>query len=117
VITGILLAVIDFAIPPLTVLGMFRILGQPAGGSGFYGWWAVAAAFSTASSLVAFGFGAGWPFGASGVLAMVLWWRSRRKGRKRAARSAGAKARARIAAMARNMPTPGRVLRPVPQGA
>jgi len=44
-----------------------------------------------------------------------MWWRKRKK-RKRSLKALGHKARARLAAMARNMPRPGPVLRPVPQG-
>lgn len=47
-----------------------------------------------------------------------MWWQQwRRRRRKRSLRQLGHKARARLAAMARNMPRPGPVLRPVPQGA
>ena len=46
-----------------------------------------------------------------------LWWQFWRRRRKRSLRQFGHKARARLAAMARNMPRPGPVLRPVPQGA
>jgi len=46
-----------------------------------------------------------------------IWWRRRRGGRKRSLRQLGHKARARLAALARNMPRPGPVLRPVPQAA
>lgn len=58
--------------------------------------------------------------GACGVIAAIWarwWWRDRRKRRKRSLKALGHKARARLAAMARNMPRPGPVLRPVPQGA
>jgi hypothetical protein len=48
-----------------------------------------------------------------------FWLASRywRKRRKRSLRALGAKAKARLAAMVKNMPKPGPVLRPVPQGA
>jgi small basic protein len=47
-----------------------------------------------------------------------LWWQSwRRRKKKRSLRALGHKARARLAALARNMPRPGPVLRPAPQGA
>jgi hypothetical protein len=46
-----------------------------------------------------------------------IWWHHGRRRRKRSLRALGNKARARLAAMARNMPRPGPVLRPVPQGA
>jgi hypothetical protein len=54
----------------------------------------------------------------AGVAAMWarLWW-SGRKRKKRSLRALGNKARARLAALARNMPRPGPVLRPAPQGA
>jgi len=53
------------------------------------------------------------------VAAAWLWiWLNRRGGRrKRSLRQLGHKARARLAALARNMPKPGPVLRPAPQGA
>jgi hypothetical protein len=49
----------------------------------------------------------------------LAWWLGRRGGRRRrrSPRALGHKARARLAAMARNMPRPGPVLRPVPQVA
>jgi threonine/homoserine/homoserine lactone efflux protein len=50
-----------------------------------------------------------------------LWWqqwrRRRRRRRKRSLKALGEKMRAVFEAMARNMPRPGPVLRPVPQGA
>lgn len=47
-----------------------------------------------------------------------LWWKGRRgKRRKRSLKALGHKARARLAALAANMPRPGPALRPVPQGA
>jgi len=53
------------------------------------------------------------------VIWWLNWWLDRRGGRrkKRSLRQLGHKARARLAAMARSMPRPGPVLRPVPQGA
>jgi hypothetical protein len=55
---------------------------------------------------------------AAAALAWFSWWLWRRRKRKRKAlRALGHKARARLAAMVRNMPKPGPVLRPVPQGA
>jgi hypothetical protein len=54
-------------------------------------------------------------WGASGLLGLVLWWWSRRKGRRKALRLLGGKARAVLAAMARNMPRLSPRL--VPQGA
>jgi hypothetical protein len=47
-----------------------------------------------------------------------LWWQNRGRRRKRKAlRALGHKIRARLAAMARNMPGPSPARRPVPQGA
>lgn len=54
---------------------------------------------------------------ASALAALAVWLWTRRKDLKRALRALGHKARARLAAMARNMPRPSPVLRPVPQGA
>lgn len=46
------------------------------------------------------------------------WWFGRRgRRKKRSLKALGHKARARLAAMLRNMPRPDPVLRPVPQGA
>jgi hypothetical protein len=51
------------------------------------------------------------------VFAWVVWWVDRHGRRKRRSLKAlGSKARARLASMLRNMPRPGPVLRPVPQG-
>lgn len=54
-------------------------------------------------------------YSASLVIALVLWfiWKHRSKGKK-VARELGAKARARIEKLVRDMPRPGPVLRPVP---
>jgi hypothetical protein len=52
------------------------------------------------------------------VAAAWFWlWRRNRRKRRRSLKALGNKARARLAAMARNMPKPGPVLRPSPQGA
>ncbi len=51
------------------------------------------------------------------IWAWIAWQNWRRRRKKRSLRALGHKARARLAAMARNMPRPGPVLRPVPQGA
>jgi hypothetical protein len=52
--------------------------------------------------------GRDWPdvtsIAASGLLALILWWRSRRKRRRRSLWALGYKAKARLEAMARNMP-------------
>jgi hypothetical protein len=56
---------------------------------------------------------------ANALLAVILWWLSRRK-RKRALRTLGAKSRALVAALARKAreaAKPRPVLRPVPGGA
>jgi small-conductance mechanosensitive channel len=55
--------------------------------------------------------------GVAGYWAWLWWQQWRRRRRKRSLRALGHKARARLAAMARNMPRPGPVLRPAPQGA
>lgn len=51
------------------------------------------------------------------AVAYFWTWRRNRRKRKRSLRALGHKARARLAAMVRNMPKPGPVLRPVPQGS
>jgi hypothetical protein len=55
--------------------------------------------------------------GVAGYWAWLWWQQWRRRRRKRSLRALGHKARARLAALAANMPRPGPVLRPVPQGA
>lgn len=112
---GILAAAFCFAFAPLLVLAMRRMSRRPASDPWFYFQWACTDLGGGLSALVS----GEWPhvagWGASGLLALVLWWWSRRR-RKRSLKALGSKARARLAAMVRNMPKPGPVLRPVPQG-
>lgn len=82
-------------------------------------WNLAAAVFATVVAVVFIFLGArlgGIPLGVVAALRWWLWWHGRggRK-RKRPLRALGHKARARLAAMARNMPKPGPLLRPVPQ--
>jgi membrane associated rhomboid family serine protease len=117
-LTGILIAAGFFAFPPLYVLGLSRLMRLPAKGPWFFVSWACSGACGMAGELLARGSPAhAAALGASALLAMVLWWWSRRKRRKRSLRQLGEKMRAVFAAMARNMPRPGPVLRPAPQGA
>lgn len=96
-------------------LVLFLVLGRKEMAEQAYGRSALAAGLTAASAL-----SVGWWLGcaAFAVLAAVLgvlWWNSRRKGRRKALRLLGGKARAVLAAMARNMPRPSPRL--VPQGA
>lgn len=115
-IVVVLLSATSFATPPLIVLLVLR----PSTRTRFFGHWACAGFGGTVTSSFAAALDKGWlyvaAFGVSGLLGLILWWLSRRK-RKRSLKALGSKARARLAAMVKNMPTPGPVLRPVPQGA
>jgi membrane protein implicated in regulation of membrane protease activity len=90
--------------------------------------WALSAVLSGAvtgfSAVLAllYAFQGDWPQAVLGAgLAVMwawLWWKQRRRRkRRRSLRELGHKMRAVFEAMARNMPRPGPVLRPVPQGA
>jgi hypothetical protein len=111
----ILFAAGCFAFPPLFTRCVLRV---PTRSPQFLVRWAWSGFGGMTTSGIAAVFNGGWPYsaayGASGLLALILWWWSRRK-RKRSLRQLGHKARVRLAAMARNMPKPGPVLRPVPQ--
>jgi len=109
--------VISFAVPPAVASGLQRAQGMQAAGTGFYRQWLSAAAGAGAVAAALRDWPAVASFAVSGMLALILWWLSRRRKRKRAVKALGHKARARLAAMIRNMPKPGPVLRPVPQGA
>lgn len=115
-VTVVFWAAVCFASPPLFVLAGCR----PSTRTRFFALWAWAGGGGTATAgLCAAASGSGWlnvaAWGASGLLGLVLWWHSRRKGRRKALRLLGGKARAVLAAMARNMPRPSPRL--VPQGA
>jgi hypothetical protein len=105
VITSILWAALCFAFPPLFVLAAWR----PSTSTRFFARWAYGGAGGMTTSAIAASFSGGWPdvaaWGASGLLGLILWWWSRRK-RRRSLRQLGGKARARLAAMLRNMPRP-----------
>jgi len=113
--TAIFWVAVCFASPPAFARWIFR--AQP-GTTRFYGEWACAGFCGVpGSALTAHGAGewatvAAW--GVSGLTGLVLWWWSRRK-RKRSLKAIGGKARARLAAMVRNMPRLSPRL--VPQGA
>lgn len=100
----ILLAAGCFAFPPLFVRCVSRL---PARDPRFLMRWARAGFGGTATASIAAVAAGGWlyaaSYGASGLLALILWWWSRHR-RKRSLKALGAKARARLAAMARNMP-------------
>lgn len=114
-ITVIVLVPSCFALPPLFTLMTRRAQGLPVRGPGFFGDWALSAGCAMTGTTI----GGGWPeaasLGASGLLALVLWWHSRRKRRRKAAKLIGDKTRAVLAKMALNMPRPAPRL--VPQGA
>jgi len=97
-----------FAFPPAFARFALR---APAGSTRFFGEWACAGFCGavTGSALAASGAGewvlaAAW--GTSGVAGLVLWWHSRRKGKRKALKAIGGKAKARLAAMLGNMPRP-----------
>lgn len=83
-------------------------------------WNLAAAGICTALALFCALTGA-WTYAAVvGLLAAYRWWLWRngpRKRRRQTLKALGHKARARLAAMARNMPGAGPVVRPVAQGA
>ncbi len=115
--TGYLLAIAGFASPLLWTMAARAVTGQRGGGPRFYlTWWCSGIGWALIAAGLSWQFAQGsW---ASGVLAAILWWVSRwRRKRKRSPRTAGGRALARIKEMVRNMPKPGPVLRPVPQGA
>ena len=105
--------VIVFASGPAWALLLARMPGLPRS---FYLRWAAFDGIGLLWAVIFGDWGNTFPWAASGLLALILWWWSRRK-RKRTLASLGSKARARLAAMIRNMPKPGPVLRPVPQGS
>lgn len=103
--TGIFWAAACFAFAPLFVSGVRRVARLPLKCPWFYFQWTCAALGGFVSALLSgeWTHVAGW--GASALLALVLWWWSRRK-RKRSLKALGHKARARLAAMVKNMPRP-----------
>jgi membrane protein implicated in regulation of membrane protease activity len=105
-----------FGLPPLIALAYGLVFRYRAGSPRYFMTWMWSAAGGFIGGAVS---GIGWfacaCSAASAVLAFILWWWSRRK-RKRSPKALGHKARARLAAMIRNMPKPGPALRPVPQG-
>jgi peptidoglycan/LPS O-acetylase OafA/YrhL len=121
VIGVILAAAADFTIPPLCALATGCLSRPRRTRQQFLLTWASFGAVDAALTAAAIPPGRYWlypaSFGASALLALVLWWLSRRKGKRKALKALGNKARARLAAMARNMPRPSPVRRPVPQGA
>ena len=93
--------------------------GRSARDPGRVAMWAAAVAVCLVCGAVINVMGGQWPAAAIDLAGAAYWlWRSWRnwRRRKRAARSLGYKARRAMAAMLRNMPRPGPVLRPVPQG-
>jgi hypothetical protein len=95
---------------------VFKLLRKPGQ---FFGNWMTCAAILTVltvafehdllAALVSFG---------NGVIPLILWWLNRRR-RKRSPKLAGAKSRARLAALvrkSREAAKPRPVLRPVPSG-
>lgn len=90
-----------------------------ARGTRFFGHWACFGLCAVPGSALTVTSDRDWvnvaAWGASGLLGLILWWHSRRKGRRKALRLLGNKTRAVLAAMARNMPRPSPRL--APQGA
>jgi hypothetical protein len=123
-----IMLILDFS--PVTIVLLVLSLtcswlcGHAAGGRehGRAAMWAagVAAALALIAAIDAIeAHWAGVPLYAAGAVgwAWFAWQNWRRRRKKRALRELGYKARARLAALARNMPRPGPVLRPAPQGA
>ena len=84
--------------------------------------WAAGVSAAFALITVIYAMGANWfvvPLyaGAAAFWAWISWRNWRRRKRKRSLKALGEKTRKVFAAMARNMPRPGPVLRPAPQGA
>jgi hypothetical protein len=118
---NVLALAVCFATPPLlSALMRAAVRLPPPPDPGFFRQWAAGGFGGAAFSGLAAPYTGWWPgpaaYGASGLLGLVLWWHSRRK-RKRSLKALGNKARARLAALARNMPRPSPARRPVPQGA
>jgi len=110
----VLLAAFCFAVPPLFTLLVRRAVRLPLAFPQFCAEWAGYAACGAAGTML----GGGWVFaaayGTSALLALVLWWHSRRK-RRKIAKLIGEKGRAVLARMTRSMPRLSPRL--VPQGA
>ena len=106
-----------FAIPPLATYAGCGLARVPPGSAAFFAGWLVSALGGGMYALLAGSALAAAEAGASALLALYLWWRSKRPRRKKASRSLSAEAWARVKAMVRNMPRPGPVLRPVPHPA
>lgn len=110
-------ALTALTLSPLVLAIVFVALRRPFRAHDFFSRWAVGDAGATLFSALKGDWRNALAWGLSGLLALALWWFSRRRKRRRALRQLGHKARAALAAMARNMPRPGPVLRPVPQGS
>jgi hypothetical protein len=117
VIAGLFTVTCIFAAGPAWALALRRLLGNVVAGPWFFVDWIAVDLGGEASAVAARQplHIAAWS--TSMLLALILWWWSRRRGKRKALKALGAKARARVAAMVKNMPKPGPVLRPVPQGA
>lgn len=107
-------------VPAFAACSAMAFLAQARGRPSLEAWNLASALTSTALSLSFALDGNEQPAVVVGVLAVLRWriWRRGPRGKlRRALRALGAKARAKLAAMARNMPKPGLVLQPVPQRA
>lgn len=90
--------------PPLCPALPFFLYREKPPVPAWYLQWAGLAAFNAGMALA---LGYWWPAAASalsGVVALLLWWRSRRKGRKRAGKLIGAKSRALREKLVKTMP-------------
>jgi hypothetical protein len=112
-VISIFLAAGCFAFPPAFILAFRRATRQPLACPQFFLHWAMSAAGGSAGMMPGGAYLFASAYGASALLAMILWWWSRRK-RRRSLKALGHKARARLAALVRNMPRPAPRL--VPQG-
>jgi hypothetical protein len=106
---------LGFTLPLLVAWLVSRIGGFPVRSRSYLRSWMVSAAGGVIGALLPPGSSAeATGSAASCLLALILWWWSRRK-RKKTIAALGGRARARLAAMIKNMPKPGPVLQPVPQ--
>jgi MFS family permease len=114
---SILAAVGAFAFPAIWAFILGRVGRSPWTRQRFLATWACSGAGGAVAGSASALINGGWvypvSFGASGLLALILWWLSRRKRKRSLLEILGYKMRAVFARITRRMPGPGPVLRPV----